>query len=405
MPRGVRYSILLFLLTFVCCVPCAKAQHFDIARNKKRVYVPFKVVRSMIVIPLKINNKGPYNFILDTGVGLLLITDPLLVDSLNIANKRTIKIAGLGERENYEAIVAPLLNVTVQGSLESSNISAAILKDDFFGLSGYAGMPIHGLLGYAFFNKLAVKVSFTDSTLLVMKPGSMRIFRKAEKIPLTIEDGKPYMTTNVTSNGMEKTSKLLIDLGAGHPLSLENVDSLPQKSITANLGVGLNGLIDGHLARVNSMAIGKYSIKNIIASFPADDPSFKTSIPRDGSVGMGVLKRFDIIFDYQNNAMYLKPNAAFKETFEHDMSGLSYHAGGKKFDRLIIEKVDVGSAAYEMGIQEDDEILSINFKPVNKMSLQQVDDLLKSKDGRTVLLEIHRDKITDMVLLTLKRRI
>ena len=406
MPGAVRYKTLLFLLMLICFVPSVLAQQFDIAGKSKRVYVPFKIVRSMVVLQLKINGKGPFNFILDTGVGLAIITDPLLIDSLNIENKRTIKIAGLGEREDYEAIIAPLLNINIADRLISQNVSAAILKDDFFGLSNYAGIPIHGLLGSAFFNKLAVKISFTDSLLTLTRPGAMRVFRKAEKVPITIEEGKPYMKTPVTlTHGATKTNKLLIDLGAGHALSLEKVDSLPKKYISANLGVGLNGLIDGHLGRVSNMRIGKYNIKDIIASFPLDDPSFKTSIPRDGSLGIGILKRFDIIFDYQNSVMYLKHNLHLKQLFEHDMTGISYHAGGKNFEHLIVEKVDIGSVAHEMGIQAEDEIISINFKPVSKMSLQQIDDLLKSKDGRTILLELYRDKVTDRVLLTLKRRI
>jgi len=406
MPRVVRFNILLCLLALIICATSARAQQFNISGNKKRAYVPFKVIRSMVVIQLKINNKGPYNFILDTGVGIMLITDPSLADSLNIVSPRTIKIAGLGERENYEAIVAPLLNVNIYDRLVSHNVSAAILKEDFFGLSNYAGIPIHGLIGNDFFSKLAVKISFTDSMLVATRPGGMRIFRKAEKIPITIEGGKPYMQTKVTlSAGIEKTNKLLIDLGAGHSLSLENIDSLPQKRIRANLGIGLNGLIDGHLARVNNLAIGKYGIKDIITSFPAEDPSFKTSTPRNGSIGMGTLKRFDVIFDYQNGEMYLKPNYNFKETFEHDMSGMSYHAGGKNFDHLIVEKVDEGSTAEEMGVRPLDEIVSINFRPVSKMSLQQIDDLFKSRDGRNILLELYRDKITDRVVLTLKRRI
>lgn len=406
MPGVVRYKILILLLVLFTFAESTLAQQFDIVGNKKRVLIPFKIIRSMVVIQLKINNKGPFNFILDTGVGIMLITEPLLADSLNITNKRTIKIAGLGERENYEAIVAPIINVNVGDWLFSQNVSAAILKEDFFGLSNYAGMPIHGLLGHDFFSKLAVKVSFTDSTLLVTKPGRMRLFRKAEKVPVTIEESKPYIITNVKlADGSKKINKLLIDLGAGHALSLEKTDSLPQKSIKANLGVGLNGLIDGRLARTGSIDIGKYSIENIITSFPAPNQSFQTSVPRNGSLGIGILKRFDIIFDYQNKLIYLRPNLNFNQSFEHDMSGMSYHADGKDFGRLIIEKVDEGSAADEMGIRSQDEIISINFKPVNKMTLQQIDELFKSKDGRTVILELSRDKIKERILLTLKRRI
>ncbi|MFD0751025.1 aspartyl protease family protein [Mucilaginibacter calamicampi] len=406
MSRAVKYNTLLFLLTLICCASSAWAQQFDIIGKKNRVSINFKLIRSMVVVPLKINSKGPYNFILDTGVGLMLITDHKLIDSLNIANKRTITIAGLGERDNYEAVIAPLVNIDIAGKLVSRDVSAAILKEDFFGLSNYAGIPIHGLLGADFFKKLAVKISFVDSTLVITRPGGMHIFRGAEKIPITVEEGKPYIKTQVTlTNGNKKTNKLLVDLGAGHPVSLEKITTLPQKSIKANLGVGLNGLIDGHLGRISSIALGKYNINSVIASFPSDDPSFKISVQRDGSIGVGILKRFDIIFDYQNNLMYLKSNMYFKLPFEHDMTGISYHANGENFEHLIVEKVDEGSVAEEMGIQVEDEIVSINLKPVGKMNMQQIDDLLKSRDGRTLLLELYRDKTTERVLLTLKRRI
>jgi len=129
----------------------------------------FRLIRNLVVIKLKINDKGPFNFVLDTGVGLMIITDPKLVDSIAIQNKRTIKIPGLGEGDDYEAYITPPLNIQIPG-LTSYDVAAAILKTDHFNLSNFAGIPIHGLLGYEFFNNLAVKLNFIDSTLTVYKP-------------------------------------------------------------------------------------------------------------------------------------------------------------------------------------------------------------------------------------------
>ena len=55
------------------------------------------------------------------------------------------------------------------------------------------GMPIHGLLGYEFFNNLAVKINVHDSTLTVWRPKDLKVFRKGVHIPITIEDRKPYV--------------------------------------------------------------------------------------------------------------------------------------------------------------------------------------------------------------------
>jgi len=395
---------------FTFCFTSVCAQYFDLDTRKKKVTIPFKLVRNLLVIKLNINNKGPFNFILDTGVGLMIITDPKLADSISIPNKRTLKIPGLGEGADAEAYVTSALNIQIPG-LVSYDVAAAILKKDLFSLSGYAGMPIHGLIGYEFFNNLAVKIDFQDSTVTVCRPKDLKVFRKGTHIPITIEDRKPYLTGKVIIHGgKEINTKLVIDLGAGHPVSLEKfipLYGLPQKFISsANLGIGLNGPITGFIARLDALEIGKFKIKGIISSFPdTDNNQARLSVPRDGNLGIGVLKRFSVILDYTGNAMYLKQNSNFKEPFEHDMSGIEYYAAGKNLERIIINRIEPGSAGDEIGLERDDEIVAINFKPVSKMSLEEIDELFKSRNDRSLLLDIYHDKRLDKVVLTLKRRI
>ncbi|HEY2582855.1 MAG TPA: PDZ domain-containing protein [Mucilaginibacter sp.] len=399
--------VLALLILLCCCSLIVNAQYFDLEGGRKRVNIPFRIVRDMVVIHLTINHKGPYNFILDTGVGLMLITDPLLVDSINIANRRTLRIGSLGEGEDFEAYATSALNIGIPG-LVSYDVSAAILKKDHFGLSNYAGIPIHGLLGYEFFNNLAVKIDFSDSTITVSQPKDIRIFRRGTKIPISIENRKPFLQAKVTfPNGTKTNDKLVIDLGAGHPLSLENIiekHGLPEKFIAANLGVGLTGPIYGFLSRVKEVDFGKYKLKNVITSFPETSQN-RPLLSRDGNLGMGILKRFTLIFDYPDSALYVKPVSNVDEPFEHDMSGLEYYSAGDNYDHVIISRVEPGSAADEIGLERDDEILSINFKPVKNMTLEDIDRIFKSQNDRSLLLEIYHDKTTDRVILTLKRRI
>jgi hypothetical protein len=362
----------------------------------------------MIVIRLSINGRGPFNFIVDSGVGLMLITDPKLVDSINIANKRTIKIAGLGQGEAYEAYVTSALKVDIPG-LVSYDVAAAILKTDHFGLSNFAGIPIHGLLGYEFFDNLAVKIDFGDSTLTVSRPKDIRLFKKGNKVPLIIENRKPYIMAKVTfPDGAKSNDKLILDLGAGHPLSLENIikkQGLPKKFIAANLGVGLTGPIDGFISRVKEVDVGRFKIKDVITSFPIDDNTAEPLEPRDGNLGIAILKRFTLIIDYPDSALYLKPGPTLNDPFEHDMSGLEYYRTGDDYDHVLISRVEPGSPADEVGLEKDDEIMSINFKPVAKLTLEEIDAMFKSQDDRSLLLVIFHDKKYDNVIITLKRRI
>ena len=84
-------------------------------------------------------------------MGIFLITDPGLVDSLKLPKSlRKIRVIGFGEGKELEASVTGHLEVAVNASITGS-LPAAILKEDAFDLSSYTGIPIHGLIGYEFF--------------------------------------------------------------------------------------------------------------------------------------------------------------------------------------------------------------------------------------------------------------
>ncbi|MCJ8210857.1 aspartyl protease family protein [Mucilaginibacter sp. RS28] len=388
----------------------ANAQFFELPEGKKRVVVPFKLVRNLLIVSVRVGGRGPFNFIVDSGVGIIVITDPAMADSARINTKRRIQLSGLGEGSDLEASIASGLTFDIDG-VRGSNLSAAVLNKDQFGLSNYAGMPVHGLIGYDLFNSLAVKLSFSDTTITLARPGSIKEFKRGYKIPIKIEQNKPYIEAGVNVDGKSPdVARLLIDFGAGHPLMLENaLHKLPQdrKFIQGNLGIGLTGPVNGLLSRVDELDIGKYKFKDVITSLPFDNPQVaaKDRVNRDGSIGLGILNRFAVIMDYQNNMMYLKPSGNYKKPFEHDMSGLEYYADGKDLHTIVISRVEPGSAADDIGLRKDDIITAVNFKPVAEMTIQDIDNIFKSYNDRSLLLDIFRDKKRQRFILTLKRRI
>lgn len=408
-----KYFVFFIVLIFVsrCALPLTtKAQSFELTSYKKRVTVPFKMVRNMIVVELMINGNGPFNFILDTGVGLMIISDPKLIDSINVSYKRSVQLFGLGEGESFEAYVVSTLKVTLP-DIESNGVGAVVFKEDHFGLSNYAGIHIHGLLGYEFFNNLAVEINFSTNVLNVWRPKDLKTRRRGNKIPITIENKKPYLETDlVLPDGTLKKSKVVVDIGAGHALSLENYEdhnnSFPKLTM-ANLGMGFTGPISGYISRIQKIELGKYKFRKVITAFPSIN-AFKRETfltKRDGNLGLGILKRFTVTFNYHDRVMYLKPAQRFGEPFEHDMSGIEYFTGGDDFKHIIIHRIEPSSAGDLAGLQKDDEILSINLKPVSQMTLEEVDDIFKSRDNRTILLEIFRQKKHLNVFMVLKRRI
>lgn len=389
------------------------AQKFEFEGKKKRETISFRMVRNLMIIPLSINGKGPFNFVLDTGVGLMIISDPKLIDSLQISNLRSIQITGFGGGENLNAYISQGINLSL-GNTKAENVSSAILKTDIFELSNYAGIQIHGLIGYEFFNSFIVCINFRNHTLTLFRPETSHISGRGFKVPISIDDRKPYVISEIVLESGEKImGKFIIDTGAGHPVSLESNNgapfNLPEKRIKGNLGIGLTGPVNGHIGRIRSIKLGKYVLEDVIAAFPdyKELPEGISQINRSGNMGIGILKRFGLIFDYNRSSLYLKPSYRLKEPFEHDMTGLELIWAGNNLERLIINRVEPNSSASTAGIEKDDEILAINFKPVRDMKEDEIAEMFKSGDKKNFVIDIIRTRSNtiERIILRLKKRI
>ncbi len=398
------YSLQVFFLSD------SYSQNFRLKNNIKRDAISFIKVKNLIVIPIYINGQGPYNFLLDTGVGPLIITDPKLIGNLNTDGLRSFKINGAGDGEEIEVLLANNVQVDI-GEANIDNIPTVILKEEIFNFSDYLGIKIHGIIGYYFFKSFVVRINYQSNRLTFEQP---RLNKKIKGTRLNLEfyENKPYINTTLTTDNLGEIKALLIvDNGASHALSLETYQNgvfpIPNKNISGNLGVGLSGEINGKIGRVKDLKIGNFHLSNLLTNFPNyNDIAAKTNVKnRTGNIGSDILKRFHVTFDYQNKAMYLRKNGAYKDPFEHDMSGLEIYVNTISKNRFFINRVEIDSPAEKAGFKIGDEILSINFKDVSLSSLDEISGVFKSMDGQTFLIEVFRKNETLIKLLKLKRRI
>lgn len=400
----------LILLIQICTVFSAPAQQFYFKGNRQKDAISFLLVKNLVIIPLYLNEKGPFNFILDTGVSPLIITEPSLIDSLQLKPSRSMKISGLGKGSEIEALVSNDVSVKL-GKAYMDNIQTAILKKDILGLSNYVGMKIYGLIGFYFFNSFIVELKYSSKKLLFRTPAS-GIRTKGERIPMEIISNKPYINLSIESpeHGQLEV-KTLVDNGASHAISLERLNDqpfpVPKTSIMANLGVGMSGPIDGSIGRLTALKIGNFTLKNVLASYPRyDDVAAKVLLAnRNGNLGADILSRFNIVFDYEDNSIYLKKGGLFNRPFEHDMSGIELYMQDDKTPHYFVGRVEPDSPAEKAGVMTDDEIISINFQPASSLKLNDIDNLFKSADGKTIILTIYRNKELIVTSFKLKQRI
>ena len=387
-----------------------QAQQFELPGKRKKEVINFTKVKNLIVIPVYINEKGPYNFLLDTGVGQMIITDTTFLKEIDLTNHKTYKIQGYGLGTEIEAILVRSINARV-GRASIKNIPTAIFKHDIFDLSSYLGIKIHGILGYFFFRSFTVKINYASNKITCYLPDSNTKI-KGTPVPMPVINAKPYVNVNLSLDSVTKTQvKLLVDNGSSHPLMLESINDgpfpIPPNSIPANLGVGINGEITGVMGRVHAMDIDEFTFKDILAGFPDYSPK-RTELEgnsRNGSLGAEVLKHFLVTFDYKNEILYLKKTRAFRQRFDHDMSGLEIYVIRSPRDRYYVSRIEPGSPAEKVGLKENDEIVSVDFKGIENYNLSELTEMFRDRDGKQMILEIRRNNETILVLLKLKRRI
>ncbi|WP_019988765.1 aspartyl protease family protein [Rudanella lutea] len=386
---------------------------FFLAGNRSWARIPFQLHSNLIIIPIRINNSDTLRFILDTGVSSTIVTDPKAIRNQKLRFTRKVKLAGAGEGGNLTASVA-IDNQLSIGYLRANRHNIVVLDEDVLKLSEYVGVPIHGIFGYDLFNTFVVTIDFQLHEITLTRPDKYRYRqRHGEKYPITIQDTKPYTDAMTLVEGNRVTPlRVILDTGAGHALLLDRTRNpenlpLPDRIIRAQLGRGLNGVINGSMGRLPKVRFGRYELDNILASFP-DSVAFGTKLTnspeRVGNVGCELLRRFKITFNYRDGFIVMKPiRRIMKETFEHDMSGLELKARGESFQNYYIGRIIEGSPADLAGLVEGDELLLINNTAAHNMSISDIYKLLQRGEGKEVTMVVRRKGHIALAQFVLKR--
>jgi hypothetical protein len=371
---------------------------FD-TRKRKRAVLPLEVQRNLLIASFMVNGYGPFNFMLDTGVGSAIITDPSLATALGLHRGQPYRVVGAGG-ESIGLLAHEIYGVRLSaGHIVAPNLRVLALSEDVLNLSGYVGVPIHGILGSELFRSFVVGVEPESHRLVLTAPSHYQApgGRSWTSLPLTIIANKAYLDLPVQlSDSLELPLRVVLDTGAGHALSLEAGSTpqlkVPRKHLRSELGRGLTGFIQGSIGRVAGLKLGRYRLPGVLTSFPdSGEVHVRTPVPRNGNVGFELLKRFSLVIDYPHQRLLLRPNGQYGEPFEHDMSGVDIIAAGPDFRRYLLLHVVPGSPAELAGLRDNDELISINFVPVHTLSLTQLSRLFHSSDGRVLLLVLHRE--------------
>lgn len=420
---------------------------FEFEKNVNKVSIPFKFINNLIFIPLKVNGVE-LNFLLDSGVEETILFSMDDKKDINFLNVEKISLRGLGSEESIEGLKSTNNTIETKG-LKSKHHLLYIVLDQKFNVSSHVGIPVNGIIGCNFFKNNLVEINYEKKRIFVYSENQnnrLKIEKKFNKIPITIENSKPYISGSAVFNTDEIPVKLLIDIGNSDAVWLfQNTSKkiqIPSKNFEDYLGQGFSGEVLGKRALIPKFTFSEYTFLNPIVAFPDSSATknIKMVVNRSGSIGAEIWRRFSVVFDYSNQVMYLNKNNNFDSAFGYNKSGIEIQHNGFQWvsetirlDNVslnknylgprgtvisndfkynlqlkpvyIISNVRKNSQAAQIGLQKEDIIMSINNIPAYQYSLNKINLLLRSEEERWLTFEVDRNGQTLEFKISIKNEL
>src|ERR1700724_2033499 len=152
----------------------------------------------LILLPVRVNNRGPFDFILDTGAGSSLLASEL-------AKQREVKIIGSKEGQSAGGKVSVSL-----GKVDSLAVGETKLDDvdvgivDLEQIGKTISAKIDGNLGYNFLKHFRITIDYHDCEIRFDDSKRVEVFGRSAQAEIAIRlahPAKPLILVDVHANG------------------------------------------------------------------------------------------------------------------------------------------------------------------------------------------------------------
>jgi hypothetical protein len=311
------FTNLLFVQSCAARTVTDSDADYRIVGGKTSTVVPFELFDNRQMLKVKINGEGPFTFVLDTG-GRNLVT-PEVTERLGLKLTDEFQTGGIGEIR-VSAWWTQVKKVEI-GEIIAKNQRFVVLSlEDIKKTIGFK--EFDGLVGQEVFQSFTTRIDFEKNEMTFTNPESFEYRGKGEIIPLEFAGHIPQIVGEI--DGIE--GKIVVDTGDRSSLTLfvpfyEKNDfqtKYPERR-KALTGWGIGGGIPSEMFRLKSIKIGKTEISEIITRLPLVKSGAFAGSDNIASIGSGLLKRFNVIFDYKQKRIILEKNKHFhyEDKFEN----------------------------------------------------------------------------------------
>jgi hypothetical protein len=339
--------------------------------------VPFRLLNNHVYLEARVNGKGPYTFIVDTGGHTLL--SPRVVKEVGLESVGATETSGAGEKTETSGFAR----------YREIAIGRARLRDQIgFAMEIYdpsvEGIRVDGMIGFEYFSRFAVRLDYGAHTMTTTDFAHFAAKDAGETVPFKFYDHLPQVTGAIDGVpavfDIDTGSRSELDI-TGPTVARYKLRDKYVKGVSAITGWGVGGPARSYVARLHTLTFHGIEVPDVVAGLSEakagsfSDPSY------DGNIGSGFLKRFAVTFDYSRQTMYLqRVSPAPVDAGRFDRSGMWINAVSDAYE---IKSIAASSPAAEAGLAEGDLITSLNGQPAVAAQLSDARSMLRSLPAGT----------------------
>jgi hypothetical protein len=382
---------------------------FYLPPGHKQIEIPFEYTNNFIILTVRFQGILPLKFVFDTGAENTIITKREITDALQVPYVHTFRVAGSDLKEPQEAYLIRKIRLDIIDRAYAPMEDILVLAEDYFKFEEYAGIEVHGILSANAFSRFNIRINYQRHIITLYERASFKLPAGFTAYPIETYRSKLYINTQLEiTRDTVVPVRLLLDTGAGLPLLLfSNTHEMlhpPANAIISNIGMGLGGYIEGYTGRIEKIMLDPFFQQGVVTYFQELDTTvvdMEYLHHRNGLLGNMILNRFQVIIDYHDDKLYLKPTRHYREAFEYDRSGVNVIATGEDLKTLIVLSVVQGSPGQEADIRKGDEVVQVGRRRGAFLSLGSIQRTFLKKSGTQVHLTIRREgrKIKKTIVL------
>jgi len=355
--------------------PPPPAPDFSFPTGRAAVEVPFELSDGHVFVLVTLEGKR-VRMLLDSGGNNVLV--PGVAASVGATREGGTGPGDLG--------VARVARMGIGGLVLEQQAFATLDLASF--LRRVEGMDdIGGVLGAELFRRVVVQFDYTRSRLTLHDPARYRHAGGGTTLPIA----PPGRTPRVQGAVDGVTGVFRVDTGNRGSLTLAQTFAAANgiadrhRGVDAVYGASVSGPLRATIARTASLTLGDIDIAGPVTAIVASDSGALADPDVAGSIGNGILRRFDVVFDLPHGSLHLTRNASFAGADVHDRAGLWVERGERGFE--VVDVVAGGPAA-QAGLTPGNVIVAVDGVRASATTLASLRSALRGAPGRKVRLAI-----------------